>query len=97
MRLSLILSLRHIPITDSLEFCLLTRFPLGEHLDQRKLIELGLLPLICKLFFDYDCLMSNTPLSMLYYYTPFHATGLFLKTENQFSGGIENEQWHEMS
>ena len=39
---SLILSLRHIPITDSLEFCLLTRFPLGEHLDQRKLIELGL-------------------------------------------------------
>ena len=41
--------------------------------------------------------MSNTPLSMLYYYTPFQATGLFLKTENQFSGGIENEQWHEMS
>lgn len=39
---SLILSLRHIPITDSLEFSLLTRFPLGEHLDQRKLIELGL-------------------------------------------------------
>ena len=39
---SLILSLCLILKADSPEFCLLTRFPLGEYLDQGKLSELGL-------------------------------------------------------